>query len=69
MKINCVSCGHKVDLSDAYYDFGGQIKCYVCGTLLEINTSGGQLKSIRVAHLLHGAPDHQSSKEASRLPS
>ncbi len=46
MKINCLSCGHKVDIGDAYDDYEGQIKCYVCGAILEIKTEEGNLKSV-----------------------
>jgi DNA-directed RNA polymerase subunit N (RpoN/RPB10) len=46
MKINCLSCGHKVDIGDAYDDYEGQIKCYVCGGILEIKTEEGNLKSV-----------------------
>lgn len=46
MKINCISCGHKVDLGDAYDDYEGQVKCYVCGNILEIQTVGGSVKSV-----------------------
>jgi len=46
MKINCLSCGHKVDIGDAYDDYEGQIKCYVCGAILEIKTEEANLKSV-----------------------
>jgi ribosomal protein S27E len=46
MKINCLSCGHKVDLDDVYDDFEGLIKCFACNALLEIRTEQGQLKYI-----------------------
>ncbi len=46
MKINCLSCGHKVDLDDVYDDYQGQIRCLTCGAMLEIKTEGGQLKSV-----------------------
>lgn len=48
MKINCLSCGHKVELDDAYDDFEGQVKC-LCGAMLEIRTVEGKLKAIKVA--------------------
>jgi hypothetical protein len=48
MKINCLSCGHKVELDEAYDDFEGRIKC-LCGALLEIRTVEGKLKAIKVA--------------------
>ncbi|MBI4643483.1 MAG: hypothetical protein HY790_04185 [Deltaproteobacteria bacterium] len=49
MKIICLSCGHKVELDDAYDDFEGLVKCVVCGTMLEIKTEEGKLKAIKVA--------------------
>lgn len=49
MKINCLSCGHKVDVGDAYDDYEGQIKCYVCGAILEIKTEGGNLNSVMLS--------------------
>jgi hypothetical protein len=51
MKINCLSCGFKVDLDDTYDDFEGPIKC-LCGALLEIRTEEGMLKGIRMAEPL-----------------
>lgn len=49
MKINCVSCGHTIYLDDAYDDFEGPIKCYVCSGLLQIKTVEGMIKGIRLA--------------------
>ena len=49
MKINCLSCGHKVDIGDAYDDYEGQIKCYVCGAILEIKTEEANLKSVMLS--------------------
>jgi hypothetical protein len=47
MKINCLSCGFKVDLADAYDDYEGQIKCYSCGAILEIKTQEGNVKAVK----------------------
>ena len=44
MKINCLSCGHKVDLDEVYDDYEGQVKCLVCGASLAIKTEEGHLK-------------------------
>ncbi|MDP2976153.1 MAG: hypothetical protein Q8N45_08075 [Anaerolineales bacterium] len=52
MKINCLSCGHKVELDDVYDDFEGQVKCFVCTALLEIKTEEGRLKSVRFVKLV-----------------
>jgi hypothetical protein len=54
MKINCLCCGHKVDLDDAYDDYEGYIKC-LCGTLLEIKTEEGRLKSVKLG-VSHSGP-------------
>ena len=50
MKIICLSCGHKVDLGDAYDDYAGQVKCVACGgAVLEIATETANLKSVALA--------------------
>ena len=51
MKINCVSCGHRFEEDEAYDDFEGLVKCYVCGGLLELTTSDGKIRSVKVAEL------------------
>jgi hypothetical protein len=51
MRINCLACGHKVELDDAYGDFEGPVKC-LCGAMLEIRTEEGMLKAIKVAEPL-----------------
>ena len=48
MRINCLSCGYKVELDDTYDDFEGPVKC-LCGALLEIRTDEGMLKAIKIA--------------------
>ena len=52
MKINCLSCGFKVDLDDMYDDFEGPIKC-LCGALLEVRIEEGMLKAIKLAEPLY----------------
>jgi DNA-directed RNA polymerase subunit N (RpoN/RPB10) len=49
MKMNCLSCGHTLDLGDAYDDYQGPIRCFVCGALLGIKTTDGQMKSSELA--------------------
>lgn len=51
MKVNCVSCGHNMMLDDAYDDFEGLVKCYVCGALLYLKNSDGKIKSVNLACL------------------
>ncbi len=54
MKIICLSCGHKVELGDAYDDYAGPVKCVACRAVLEIETGTGNLRSLalrrEVAH-------------------
>jgi hypothetical protein len=52
MKVNCLSCGHKIDIGDAYDDYDGQIKCWVCGVPLGIKTVEGSLKSVRLLNIV-----------------
>jgi hypothetical protein len=60
MKINCLSCGHNVDLDDAYgEDYEGAIKCYGCDATLEIKT---EHSSVRMVHLR--APHEQPEPAA-----
>jgi len=46
MKINCISCGFKIDLDSVYEDYKGPVKCFACSTLLLISTEGGKLNSV-----------------------
>jgi len=59
MKINCISCGHAISVDDAYGDFSGLVKCYVCGGLLEIKSAEGRLQSVKFAGPLPGRPPDQ----------
>jgi hypothetical protein len=49
MKINCLSCGYKVELDDAYDDYEGQSRCYTCRAIMEIKSADGRLKSVKLA--------------------
>ncbi len=59
MKINCLSCGHKVDLDDMYDDYAGQVKCFACGAILEIKIEEGKLKSVKLASRVARPPDEE----------
>lgn len=45
MKINCLACGHMLDLQDSYDDYQGQIRCFICGALMTIRTQDSQVRS------------------------
>ena len=52
MKINCLSCGHNIDLDDAYAEnYEGSIKCFGCSATLEIKT---EQSAVRFVHLNSG---------------
>ena len=48
IKINCLSCGFKIDLDDAYDDYEGEVKCFTCNALLEIKLDQGNIKRVQV---------------------
>jgi DNA-directed RNA polymerase subunit RPC12/RpoP len=49
MRINCLNCGHKIELDDVYDDYEGLIKCMTCRTLLSIKTEDSKLKGVGFA--------------------
>jgi len=53
VKINCLSCGHTVELDEAYDDYEGPVKCFACGAILDIRTDQGKVKSVSVANTMH----------------
>ncbi len=67
MKINCLSCGHSFDISDAYDDYTGYVKCWICGSLLMIRTEAGILKSLKIA-VQERVAVVQSSPDMENLP-
>jgi hypothetical protein len=53
MKINCLSCGHKLELDDTYDDYSGQVRCYTCQALLEIKVEEGKIKAVKMVSASH----------------
>ncbi|MEI8355805.1 MAG: hypothetical protein WCG31_06930 [Deltaproteobacteria bacterium] len=51
MKINCLSCGHTIDLDEAYSDYEGQVKCYTCSALLEVKLEDNLIKYVKFIKL------------------
>jgi hypothetical protein len=62
MKVNCITCGHSLNLDDAYDDFDGLVRCYVCSGLFELKTSQGKVKSVKFAQPPQTKPA-QAAKE------
>lgn len=52
MKINCIACGHNFDVDEAYDDYEGPVRCWVCGTLLDIKTEEGHIRRLRMGSSL-----------------
>jgi len=50
MRINCLACGHNVDLDNAYDDYEGLIKCCACRAVLEIRAEQGRIKAVKQAN-------------------
>ena len=65
MKVNCLCCGHTVDLRDAYDDYEGLVKCFACGGLLSIRTREGQIKWVEPAG--NGENMHSTSDTAAQF--
>lgn len=66
MKINCVSCGHNIELDDAYADhYEGEIKCFGCDARLEIRT---EQSSVRFVHLAGSPAGVSVSADGARSP-
>ena len=51
IKVNCLSCGHSINLDDAYSDYEGQVKCFTCSTLLEVRLEEGNIKSVKTPQI------------------
>ncbi|MGD0460937.1 MAG: hypothetical protein ABSB74_00465 [Tepidisphaeraceae bacterium] len=46
MKINCIACGHRFELDEAYDDYSGRVKCPICHSMLQISTEGGKVRLV-----------------------
>lgn len=46
MKINCLSCGFKIELDNSYENYDGAVRCHICKTLLVIRTEDGCVKKV-----------------------
>lgn len=55
MKINCLSCGHTIDLDETYSDYEGQVNCYTCSALLEVKLEESLIKSVKFLKLTRSA--------------
>ncbi|MBW2184189.1 MAG: hypothetical protein JRF49_10045 [Deltaproteobacteria bacterium] len=57
MRINCVSCGHEINLNhDLFNDYEGPVKCFICSTMMEVTTTQGAINSINLLSILPRPP-------------
>lgn len=46
MLIHCMFCGHSIELSAAYQEYQGPLRCAVCKSLMTVRVEEGQLRSM-----------------------
>lgn len=49
LKVNCICCGHSLELSDSYEDYEGEVRCWTCRGMLEVRFEEGKLRSMKRA--------------------
>jgi len=53
IRVNCLACGHPMELSDSYEDYEGEVRCWGCRAMIEITLQEGMLRKMR---LVSGEP-------------
>ena len=57
IRLNCISCGHYINLhEDVYAEYEGLIKCEACSALLKIKVHEGALKTMAIERILKPVP-------------
>lgn len=56
IKLNCLACGHSVELGEAYEDYAGEVKCWGCQAVLEVTLQEGKLKAMKQGGVAGTAP-------------
>jgi hypothetical protein len=47
MKVNCLSCGHELNLDHWVFDnYEGPVKCFSCSSMMEVKSAEGTVYSI-----------------------
>jgi len=49
IKIICLSCGHPMNLGDAYEEYQGAVRCWGCRAILDISLREGLLIGMSLA--------------------
>lgn len=47
MQVNCLGCGHLINLGNDYDNFKGPVRCNICRTMTNIETESGKVKSVQ----------------------
>ncbi len=50
MKLNCLGCGHSINLSEEYEDYSGNIRCSSCSAILKVKLYSAKLSTIEFLH-------------------
>jgi ribosomal protein S27E len=47
MRVKCISCGNGLNLDHRIFEnYSGPVKCFSCGDMMEVKTTGGEVYSI-----------------------
>lgn len=49
IRLNCLACGHQLELGDAYEDYQGPVRCWGCRAVLEVSLQEGKLRAMKRA--------------------
>lgn len=47
MRVNCLGCGHMINLGHDYANYKGPVRCNVCRTISFIEAENGKIKTMR----------------------
>ena len=67
IKVNCLACGHPMELSDAYENYEGEVRCWGCRAMIEVTLHEGSLQKMRLVLGEQLPPEHIHS-EAQAAP-
>jgi len=49
IKLNCIACGHLMELGDAYEDYQGDVRCWGCQALVNVTLHDGKLQTMSLS--------------------
>jgi len=63
MKVECVSCGHEINLDHwVFDDYEGPVKCFSCSRMMEVKTAQGIVQSLAPLAILKDRRDASLGK-------